>query len=135
MTAAEWCIGRADAEPMPWGDEGRATAQFLAAADGYHLAVIHADAGYRGDPHDHVYAEFTFVVSGTVVTNGHRLDAGDAAAAPAGTRRNPPRCVRGTDRRGLRIAVQAGAVMDGPRTGHSRIVSGMARCNQDRRRT
>lgn len=85
MSAEDWVIGRSDTEAMPWGTQGMATAQLLASADDRHLAVIRAEPGYRGDPHPHPHAEFTYVISGTVVTDGHVLHAGDAAAAPAGS--------------------------------------------------
>lgn len=83
---AGWQFGRADAaEWMPWGSDGRARARVVAAADGYHLLEVEAQAGYTGAPHDHAHAEFSYVLSGTVRTNGELLGPGDGCSAAAGS--------------------------------------------------
>lgn len=83
---AGWQFGRRDeATWVPWGDDGRAQARVVAAADGYHLVEVEARAGYRGTPHEHAHAEFTYVLEGTVRSNGELLGAGDGAAAGAGS--------------------------------------------------
>lgn len=81
-----WQFGRRDAaEWMPWGSDGLARARVVAAADGYHLVEVEAQAGYTGTPHEHGHAEFTFVIEGTVRTNGQQLGPGDGCAAAAGS--------------------------------------------------
>lgn len=74
-----------DAEWVPWGDDGNARAKLLGTADGYVLALVEADAGYRGTPHEHAHAEFLFVVNGTIRSQGETLRAGDGYAAAAGS--------------------------------------------------
>lgn len=88
-----WTFGGGDTPAMPWGTDGDAVAQVIATADGYHLMLVRADAGYRGTPHDHAHAELTYVLEGTVVTNGHELHAGEGAAAPAGSHHESFRAV------------------------------------------
>lgn len=81
-----WSFGRADdAEWMPWGTRGDARAKILASADGYHVVLVEAQPGYRGDPHEHAFAEFAYVVAGSVRTQGRELSAGDGVAAAAGS--------------------------------------------------
>ena len=75
----------ADAAWVPWGSHGNARAKVLAAADGFHVALVEAEAGYRGDPHTHEHAEFLFVVDGTLRTQGRELTRGDAYAAAPGS--------------------------------------------------
>lgn len=82
-----WEVGRsADANWLPWGADGLAEAHFMTAANDTHMVHIRANAGYQGDPHDHAIAEFTYVLSGRVVTNGIELGPGDGVAAECGTR-------------------------------------------------
>ena len=81
-----WSITHdADLEWVPWGDDGNARAKLLGTADGYVLALVEADAGYRGTPHEHTHAEFLFVVNGTIRNQGVSLGAGDGYAAAAGS--------------------------------------------------
>ena len=82
-----WDITRADdVDWMPWGGDGNARAKVLGSADGYVVALVDAEAGYEGDPHDHDYAEFSYVIEGTVRTQGQLLHAGDGYAAAAGSK-------------------------------------------------
>jgi mannose-6-phosphate isomerase-like protein (cupin superfamily) len=81
-----WDINRADQlEWVPWG-EGGARAKILGSADGYVVALVEADAGYHGTPHEHAYAEFFYLIDGDVTNQGTTMTAGDGYAAAAGTR-------------------------------------------------
>jgi quercetin dioxygenase-like cupin family protein len=82
-----WDITRADqADWVPWGGPtGKARAKVLAIADDYYLALIEAEPGYSGDPHEHQYPEFLFVLDGSLRTQGVEMVNGDAYAAAAGS--------------------------------------------------
>lgn len=81
-----WDIGRAeDLEWVPWGSRGDARAKILGSADGYLVAYIEAEPGYRGDPHVHEHPEFNLVVDGTVRNQGVEMTKGDGYAAAAGS--------------------------------------------------
>jgi hypothetical protein len=69
----------------PWGSAGNAHAKILGSADGYVVALVRAEAGYRGDPHEHAHAEFFYLVEGSVRNQGETLVAGDGYAAAAGS--------------------------------------------------
>ena len=75
-----------DAEWMPWvGSAGEARAKILGSADGYTVMFVEAEPGYQGAPHEHAYAEFNFIASGTVRNQGIEMKAGDGYAAAAGS--------------------------------------------------
>jgi hypothetical protein len=81
-----WAIGHdADTEWAPWGQDGNARAKVLGTADGYLVAVVEAETGYKGTPHEHAHAEFSYVVSGQIRNQGEVLSAGDGYAAAAGS--------------------------------------------------
>jgi quercetin dioxygenase-like cupin family protein len=81
-----WDIGRADQlDWIPWGSRGDARAKILGSADGYVVALVEAQPGYRGDPHVHGHAEFNYVVEGRVRNQGQEMQAGDGYAAAAGS--------------------------------------------------
>ena len=82
-----WDIAHADErEWMPWsGSAGEARAKLLGTADGYAVVLVQAQPGYRGSPHAHAYAEFNYVVEGTVLNQGQQMKAGDGYAAAAGS--------------------------------------------------
>jgi ChrR-like protein with cupin domain len=81
-----WDINHADElEWLPWG-EGGARAKILGIADGYVVALVEADAGYQGTPHEHAYAEFFYLIDGDVTNQGETMTAGDGYAAAAGSR-------------------------------------------------
>jgi hypothetical protein len=81
-----WDINHADQlDWVPWG-EGGARAKVLGAADGYVVALVEADAEYRGTPHEHAHAEFFYLIDGAVTNQGTAMKAGDAYAAAAGSR-------------------------------------------------
>ena len=81
-----WDINHADhLEWVPWGGGG-ARAKILGSADGYFVALVEAEAGYQGTPHEHAFAEFFFLIDGHVTNQGTAMTAGDGYAAAAGSR-------------------------------------------------
>jgi hypothetical protein len=81
-----WDIGTfADLEWVPWGSGDKARAKVLGSADGYMVVLVEAQPGYRGDPHVHEHAEFSYVVSGTIRNQGVTFTEGDGYAAAAGS--------------------------------------------------
>jgi hypothetical protein len=82
-----WNIVRADESTwMPWtGSAGEARAKILGTADEYTVVLVEAQPGYRGNPHVHTYAEFNYIVEGTVRNQGEDMNAGGGYAAAAGS--------------------------------------------------
>ena len=82
-----WDIVRAaEADWMPWtGSAGAARAKILGSADGYTVVLVEAQPGYSGNPHEHGFAEFNYVISGTLRNQGVDMTAGDGYAAAAGS--------------------------------------------------
>jgi quercetin dioxygenase-like cupin family protein len=82
-----WDIGRFDdIEWSPWGGaRGEARAKSLAVADGFSLMLVEAQAGYAGNPHEHAFAEFLYVLDGKLRTQGVDLERGDAYGASPGS--------------------------------------------------
>ncbi len=81
-----WHIGSAeDVDWAPWGEHGDARAKVLAHADGYFVAVVEADEGYTGTPHEHEHTEFLYVLDGTLRNQGRTMQSGDAYAASMGS--------------------------------------------------
>jgi quercetin dioxygenase-like cupin family protein len=82
-----WNIVKADeADWMEWtGSAGEARAKILGTAEGYSVMLVEAKPGYRGTPHVHGYPEFSYVVDGTVRTQGEEMKAGDGYAAATGS--------------------------------------------------
>jgi len=81
-----WDIGRfADIDWAAWGGGGNARAKVLGVADGFFVAFVDAEAGYRGDPHVHQHPEFLYVVEGKVRNQGRDMVAGDGYAAAIGS--------------------------------------------------
>ena len=81
-----WDIHKSDeAHWVPWGSRGDARAKVLGSADGYTVVLVEAEAGYRGDPHVHQYAEFSYVIDGTIRNQGQTFKSGDGYAAAAGS--------------------------------------------------
>ena len=81
-----WDIVRADAaEWMPWGGSGDARAKVLGNADGYMVMLVEAQPGYAGDADIHDYAEFFYLIEGTLRNQGQEMHAGDGYAAAAGS--------------------------------------------------
>jgi uncharacterized protein len=83
---AGWHIGTADqVDWAPWGEHGNARAKVLATADSYFVALVEAEAGYTGTPHEHEHTEFLYLLDGTLRNQGSTMHAGDAYAAAAGS--------------------------------------------------
>jgi uncharacterized protein len=74
-----------DLEWGPWGSTGDARAKILGNADGYMVALVEAQPGYKGDPHVHDFAEFFYLISGKLRNQGQQMAAGDGYAAAAGS--------------------------------------------------
>jgi quercetin dioxygenase-like cupin family protein len=82
-----WDIVRGEgAEWAPWGSQGNARAKVVGTADGYYVTLVEAEAGYRGDPHEHTSAEFFYLLDGTVRNQGQVMTAGDGYGAAAGSK-------------------------------------------------
>jgi mannose-6-phosphate isomerase-like protein (cupin superfamily) len=74
-----------DVEWLPWGSEGNARVKILGEADGYTVAVVQADAGYKTPPHQHAYAEFFYLIDGSIRNQGQQMSTGDGYAAATGS--------------------------------------------------
>jgi quercetin dioxygenase-like cupin family protein len=81
-----WDIARSDElEWVPWGSRGDARAKVLGSADGFTVALVEAEPGYRGDPHVHEHPEFLYVVDGSLRNQGREMKPGDGYAAAPGS--------------------------------------------------
>jgi mannose-6-phosphate isomerase-like protein (cupin superfamily) len=82
-----WDIHRFDATDWgPWsGSAGQAKAKVLGAGDGYFAALVQAEPGYAGTPHEHTSAEFFYLVEGMVRNQGTEMSTGDGYVAAAGS--------------------------------------------------
>ena len=75
-----------DAEAVEWNERGTGIEmKMLGGADGRVFAMFRVEPGYVGGVHDHDDAEFTYVLDGSIVSNGVLMEAGHAYAAAAGT--------------------------------------------------
>ena len=82
-----WDIGTFDEiDWVPWGSGDNARAKVLGAADGFHIVLIEAEPGYKGDPHEHGHPELVYVVDGTLRNQGKEMVKGDGYAAAAGSK-------------------------------------------------
>ena len=59
--------------------------RILGSADGYVLAEVQVELGYRGCPHKHTHPEFLYVLGGTLRNQGRLMTSGDGYAAAAGS--------------------------------------------------
>ncbi len=76
----------ADEADVEWIELGPGVAMKpLGGANGRMIALFRFDAGYAGATHEHVDAEFSYVLDGELVSNGVTMSAGHAYAAEAGT--------------------------------------------------
>jgi len=57
----------------------------LAAADGKMIATFQFQPGYSGDAHHHDEPEFSYILEGSLISQGTLMTAGHAYAAEAGT--------------------------------------------------
>jgi hypothetical protein len=81
-----WDIRRAaDVDWTPWGAEDNARAKVLGEADGYLVALIEAEAGYRTGAHKHAQPEFLYLLAGAIRNHGTIMQTGDAYAAACGS--------------------------------------------------
>lgn len=87
ISLSGWDIGSFEsAEWAPWGSGDNARAKVLGDADGFTVALVEAEPGYRSEPHEHAHPEFLFVVDGTLRNQGREMVKGDGyAAAPGST--------------------------------------------------
>jgi quercetin dioxygenase-like cupin family protein len=86
VTLDGWDIVHAqDAAWGPWGSRGDARAKVIGSGDGYTAMLVEAQAGYRGDPHEHTNAEFFYLVDGSIRNQGVEMKAGDGYIAAAGS--------------------------------------------------
>ena len=75
-----------DGNAVEWTERGPGVAmKMLGAANGRLIAMFKFEPGYAGASHDHADAEFSYVLEGTLVSNGVLMEAGHAYAAEAGT--------------------------------------------------
>lgn len=75
-----------DSGPMDWQNMGPGVdMKMLGGADGRVIAMFQFEAGYVGDVHEHTDAEFTYVLDGSIVSNGVLMEAGHSYAVGAGT--------------------------------------------------
>jgi hypothetical protein len=82
-----WDIGHAaEVDWTAWGAKGDARAKLLGSGDGYVVALVEAQAGYTGTPHEHDHTEFLFLVAGRLRNQGVVMQAGDAYAAATGSK-------------------------------------------------
>ena len=76
----------ADSAAIEWNDLGPGIAmKMLGGADGRVIAMFEFEAGYVGGVHEHTDAEFTYVLDGSIVSNGVLMEAGHSYAVGAGT--------------------------------------------------
>lgn len=79
-----WAIANSNEEP--WQTIGNGIAmKMLGMANGRMLALFKFEAGYEGGSHHHEDAEFSYVLEGSIVSNGVVMEAGCGYAASAGT--------------------------------------------------
>jgi quercetin dioxygenase-like cupin family protein len=75
----------ADVPWIKWGEGDNARAKVLAEGDGYVVALVEADPGYAGTPHEHNHTEFLYVLAGRLRNQGRAMQAGDAYVAERGS--------------------------------------------------
>jgi quercetin dioxygenase-like cupin family protein len=76
----------ADSGAMPWQAMGEGVAmKALAAADGKMIATFQFAPGYVGGAHEHGEPEFSYILEGSLISQGVVMTAGHAYAAQAGT--------------------------------------------------
>jgi len=78
-------VSAADRDWIDWGEGGAARAKLLAAGDGYTVALVETEPGYKGSRHDHVHTEFLYVLEGRLRNQGEVMEAGDTYVAAAGS--------------------------------------------------
>ena len=72
----------ADSGSMPWQPMGEGIAmKTLGMAGGRMIATFQFQPGYEGGVHDHTDAEFTYILEGSLISQGVLMTAGHAYAA------------------------------------------------------
>lgn len=75
-----------DSGSMPWQPMGEGISmKVLAAANGRMIATFQFQPGYVGGVHQHEDAEFTYILEGSLISQGVTMTAGHAYAAERGT--------------------------------------------------
>lgn len=75
-----------DSNELEWQERGPGVAmKVLGAADGRMIAMFKLAPGYEGAVHEHTDAEFAYVLEGSVISNGVRMEVGHSYAVGAGT--------------------------------------------------
>lgn len=75
-----------DSGAQPWQTIGDGVAiKALGAADGRMIATFQFQPGYVGGVHQHHEPEFSYILEGSLVSQGVLMTAGHAYAATAGT--------------------------------------------------
>lgn len=75
-----------DGDAMDWQVLGEGVAmKSLGAADGKMIATFKFDAGYVGGVHHHEEPEFSYILEGSMVSQGVQMEVGHAYAVEAGT--------------------------------------------------
>lgn len=75
-----------DGEAMEWQVLGEGVAmKTLGMADGKMIATFKFDAGYVGGTHHHEEPEFSYILEGSMISQGMQMNVGHAYAAQAGT--------------------------------------------------
>jgi anti-sigma factor ChrR (cupin superfamily) len=75
-----------DGEAMEWRSIGDGVAmKTLGIADGRMIATFKFDPGYVGGVHHHEEPEFSYILEGSMVSQGVPMGVGHAYAAQAGT--------------------------------------------------
>ena len=86
-----WAFGNAD--EMEWQQLSEfVSMKLLGVADGKGIGLFKFAPGYQGGVHQHVDAEFGYVLDGAVIANGVTLAAGQAYAAQTGTEHHEGPC-------------------------------------------
>ena len=81
-----WNIGHADdIDWGPWGSGDNARAKILTQGDGFYVALVEAEPGYAGDPHEHAHSEFLYLLRGSLSTQARTMTPGDSYVAEAGS--------------------------------------------------
>jgi quercetin dioxygenase-like cupin family protein len=75
-----------DSGSLPWQTMGEGVAmKSLGAADGRMIATFQFQPGYVGGVHEHAEPEFSYILEGSLISQGVLMTAGHAYAAQTGT--------------------------------------------------
>ncbi len=86
MTNAPAGWNFSDSGSMPWQPMGEGIAmKSLGMAGGRMIATFQFQPGYEGGVHEHTDAEFSYILEGSLISQGVLMTAGHAYAAEPGT--------------------------------------------------